>query len=124
VWPVWLLPMNNLKFANKKSALFSIFSGIIEKKKFKVCDICNIGIYGKPNMKKYNYANDNKYLEKILFENNGRKVLYSHSFYDKKIFYENIYNGEIYRALRNKYDKSNRLIEIYNKVVVSQNNKL
>ena len=66
---------------------------------------------------------DNKKLEELLFQNNGRKVYYSHSFYDRDFFYETLYDGKKYFALREKFAASNAFPELYDKIII-KNGKL
>lgn len=113
LWPIWLLPMKNHQKANK--ALFGVPRSLSSH-------LCNVGAYGIPR-KKYNFIPDNQMLEKLLHKCNGRKVFYSHAFYERNFFYEELYPGKEYFKLRRKYVSDESLPEIFDKVV-TKNGKL
>ena len=56
-------------------------------------------------------------IQDLLWTHGGRKVHYSHSFYDKEFFYSNLYDGERYAALRGKYCPDAALPDVYDKIV-------
>lgn len=112
VWPIWLLPMRNFAAENRnveKHAVFGVQFG-------EPNDLCNIGIYGIPK-NRYNFEQANRLLEAVLFQHGGRKVYYSHSFYERNFFYHTLYDGRRYMELRKKYHAA-QLPEIYDKVIV------
>jgi FAD/FMN-containing dehydrogenase len=112
VWPVWLLPMKNFaanETREEKTPVFGVRFG-------ETNDLCNVGVYGIPS-NSYDFVEANKRLEAALCQHGGRKVYYSHSFYEKDFFYENLYNGKRYRELRERW-KSLSFPEIWDKVVV------
>lgn len=106
VYPLWILPMRNLN----DGALFSIPKGLPGH-------LVNIGIYGIPSKKRYNFREDNIELERILHAHNGRKVFYSHSFYERDFFYNRLYDGKRYFRARKVYHAENIFPEIFDKVV-------
>ena len=106
IFPLWFLPMINYH----KIQLNSIF---IPKNKF---NFVNVGIYGIP-ITKYEFISINKLLETILTKYNGRKVYYSHSFYSRNEFYNQLYNGKKYFQLRKKYFAENVFPEIFDKII-------
>jgi hypothetical protein len=114
VWPIWLLPMRNFGSQNQqqqeKSSIFGIPQGETE-------DLCNIGVYGIPR-NQYNHEQANRLLEAVLYQHGGRKVYYSHSFYEKDFFYSSLYDGKRYFGLRQNYKAEGRLPEIWDKIVV------
>jgi FAD/FMN-containing dehydrogenase len=59
----------------------------------------------------------NRKIEKKAFELNGKKGLYSSSYYDEETFWR-IYDREAYRRLKTKYDPTNRLRDLYEKTVL------
>ena len=113
LWPMWLLPMRNVE-SRRNGSLFAQPSTLQGH-------LCNVGAYGIPK-KKYEFIPKNMEMESLLKAHGGRKVFYSHAFYTKEEFYDNIYSGQDYHAVRNKYGSS-VLPEIYDKVVV-KNGKL
>ena len=64
LWPIWFLPMRNIKQSN------SVFAGADIEGHF-----CNIGAYGIPR-NRYDFVGDNKRLEEFLWTHQGRKVYY------------------------------------------------
>ncbi|MEU3271533.1 FAD-binding oxidoreductase [Saccharomonospora sp. NPDC006951] len=61
-------------------------------------------------------GSNNRLIEKTVTELGGRKSLYSESFYDPGTFWQ-LYNGETYRALKDRYDPKRRLLDLYDKCV-------
>ena len=139
IWPVWLLPMRGCddildakkKKKGAKSNHRSIFSlrdpDPLRKDPLTSPHYCNAGAYGIPKVRgwrrSYSFVPCNKRLEALLHKCGGRKVLYSHAFYDRKFFYEELYDGKEYFRLRKKYCADNALPEIYDKVI-TKNGKL
>ncbi|MFE6924064.1 FAD-binding oxidoreductase [Nocardia sp. NPDC057663] len=58
----------------------------------------------------------NRAIEKIVSEFDGHKSLYSDSYYAEDEFAE-LYGGETYSALKNRYDPDQRLLNLYSKAV-------
>jgi FAD/FMN-containing dehydrogenase len=56
----------------------------------------------------------NRAIERKVSELNGRKSLYSTSFYDREEFYA-IYGGETYAVLKKSYDPDGRFPDLYDK---------
>lgn len=112
VWPIWLLPMRNFA-ANQQEEKTAVFGA----RKDDVGDLCNVGVYGIPR-NRYSFEQANKLLEAVLFQHGGRKVYYSHSFYDREFFYNTLYNGQRYFGLRKKYGAEGALPEMWDKIVV------
>lgn len=108
LWPVWLLPMRNIK---QDQSIFAAPPTLKDNE-----HLCNLGAYGIPKGK-YDFIPINKKLEKVLQEHNGRKVFYSHAFYDDKTFFEEIYDGTNYFNLKNKYDSATLFPDITDKII-------
>ena len=106
LYPLWFLPMHN--YRQKQ--------GIFTAPKTNE-NLINIGMYGIPRAKGYKFIKNNMDLEVLLYHCNGRKVFYSHSFYDKKFFYNELYDGEKYFNLRQKYKVNNAFHEIFDKII-------
>jgi FAD/FMN-containing dehydrogenase len=61
----------------------------------------------------------NRLIERKVEELGGRKSLYSTSFYPEDEFWR-LYNGEAYRALKRTYDPDRRLLDLYEKCVLTE----
>jgi FAD/FMN-containing dehydrogenase len=61
-------------------------------------------------------AHHNRWVEGEVDRLGGRKSLYSTSFYEADRFWD-LYNGEAYRDLKQRYDPSGRLLDLYAKCV-------
>ena len=107
VWPIWFLPMRNIKYNNRQAP----FAGATIQGHFT-----NIGTYGIPK-KKFNFIEHNKLLETILSDHHGRKVYYSHAFYDRDDFYKKLHDGDKYFNLRNKYGADRAFTDVYDKII-------
>ena len=104
VWPIWLLPVAHVSGCD--GSLFSGPSG--------PGHTCDVGVYGIPK-KPYRYVESNKNLEALLEIFQGRKMYYSHSFYDRDHFYSTLHNGCEYFKLRDKYGAKGIFPDIYEK---------
>jgi FAD/FMN-containing dehydrogenase len=58
----------------------------------------------------------NRFVEGLVDDLDGRKSLYSTSFYERDRFWE-LYNGEVYHLLKKRYDPQARLLDLYAKTV-------
>ncbi len=61
-------------------------------------------------------AHHNRWVEEEVERLGGRKSLYSTVFYDEDRFWE-LYNGPVYRQLKQRYDPDGRLLDLYAKCV-------
>eukprot|EP01038_Epipyxis_sp_PR26KG_P006994 gene6994-9558_t len=118
VYPIWLLPMKSV-YSNTKDKTIKKYSVFTENISINSRDICNVGVYGIPNNQKYDYIPYNKLFESILHKHRGNKVYYSHSFYERDFFYNNICNGKEYWSLRKKYCSDDGFPDVFTKVVTS-----
>lgn len=136
LYPVWLLPMRNVpsegaifaapgpfEIAASTDALFDgsndqVSEGAMKefRKRERSMHMMNVGAYGIPKGK-YVFEEANRRLEDLLVSHGGRKVFYSHAFFDDKTFYDSLYDGERYFKLREKYSADGALPEIFEKVV-------
>ena len=64
-------------------------------------------------------AHHNRWVEAEVDRLGGRKSLYSTSFYDEDRFWS-LYNGPVYRRLKQRYDPEGRLLDLYDKCVGSR----
>ena len=76
----------------------------------------NIGTYGIP-IKRFDFIEHNKFLEGTLSDHHGRKVYYSHAFYDREFFYKKLHNGGKYFDLRGKYGADKAFTDVYDKII-------
>ena len=58
----------------------------------------------------------NRLIERKVGELDGHKSLYSDAFYSREEFDE-LYGGEAYRAVKERYDPDSRLLDLYAKAV-------
>jgi FAD/FMN-containing dehydrogenase len=58
----------------------------------------------------------NRMIEATVSDLGGRKSLYSESFYDEDVFWR-LYNGDAYRAVKQRYDANTRFLDLYDKCV-------
>lgn len=136
LFPVWLLPMRNVpcdggifaapgpfEIAASTDAWYDITNkemtenALAEfRKRERSMHMMNVGAYGIPRGK-YVFEEANRRLEDVLVSHGGRKVFYSHAFFDDKTFYDTLYDGERYFRLREKYSAEGALPEIFEKVV-------
>jgi FAD/FMN-containing dehydrogenase len=61
----------------------------------------------------------NRWVEQTVERLGGRKSLYSTVFYQEDRFWE-LYNGPVYRELKQRYDPDGRLLDLYTKCVRSR----
>lgn len=142
LYPLWLLPMRNV---DNENSIFTIPSSpptVIPKSEIisntmsnNADDIIvyyndkenihfiNCGVYGIPSKSSYDFIKDNIKLESILTKYHGRKVFYSHAFYSRAQFYNELYDGKKYFLLRDKYHATDVFPEVYDKVI-TKNGKL
>ncbi len=106
IFPLWLCPVK----ANSAHELFAPHS-------LNGSDSINIGVYGIPS-NTHPIAACTKDLEQKLYELQGRKWLYTHSYYTPEEFW-NIYPKSAYLALREKYNAEGMWISIEDKVLTN-----
>jgi FAD/FMN-containing dehydrogenase len=64
-------------------------------------------------------AHHNRWVEDEVERLGGRKSLYSSAFYDEDRFWR-LYNGSVYRKLKEAYDPADRLLDLYAKCVAGR----
>jgi FAD/FMN-containing dehydrogenase len=72
-----------------------------------------------PNPRKHPAGHFNRLVEEKVRELGGIKSLYSDAYYDEDTFWQ-LYNGEKYAELKQKYDPKGRLKNLYQKCVQNQ----
>mmetsp|Transcript_8009 Transcript_8009/g.15750 ORF Transcript_8009/g.15750 Transcript_8009/m.15750 type:complete len:239 (+) Transcript_8009:3-719(+) len=110
LYPLWFCPLKNL---GSPGPIFGV--------PLDNGDYCNVGAYGIPRAKKFEFEKDNVHMENVLLEMKGRKVHYSHAYYDENNFYQNIYDGPAYKQLRSKYKAEGAFPTVYDKIVTKDN---
>ncbi|KAJ5080342.1 24-dehydrocholesterol reductase [Anaeramoeba ignava] len=135
VFPIWFCPLNpnTSNIQDKKRLIFSLHEEMIlksdEKKESEKNEKNNnqnpffidIGIYGWPDPKgftgnyKYYFDDINREFEKITFELDGKKGLYSANYYSKELFWK-IYDEKRYNQLRKEFQASKIFPDIYEKL--------
>lgn len=58
----------------------------------------------------------NRRIERTVTELDGHKSLYSDAYYDRREF-DALYGGDVYRAVKQRYDPDSRLLDLYTKAV-------
>lgn len=58
----------------------------------------------------------NRRIERTVTELDGHKSLYSDAYYDRREF-DALYGGDVYRAMKQRYDPDSRLLDLYAKAV-------
>lgn len=101
ILPVWLCPIKGVKSEQFLSPHYG--------KDFFI----NIGLYGIP--KGGSTKELSSLCENEIISRGGRKMLYSYTYYDKEKFSE-IYEGQKYKVLREKYGSASRFPSLYEKV--------
>ena len=61
----------------------------------------------------------NRAIERTVAQLGGAKSLYSSSYYDPETFHE-LYGGQAYRDLKDRYDPERKLLDLYDKTVRAQ----
>jgi len=105
--PVWLCPFRQ----RRPDASWPLFP--LDPSKMYV----NVGFWGTARLPAG--AHDgfhNRAIEQKVASLGGAKSLYSTSFYDPETFWE-LYGGDSYRDLKERYDPDGRLLDLYDKAV-------
>ncbi|HEX6394783.1 MAG TPA: FAD-binding oxidoreductase [Acidimicrobiales bacterium] len=80
----------------------------------------NVGFWSSvPLSAGMDQSHHNRWVEEEVDRLGGRKSLYSTAFYDESRFWE-LYNGPVYDKLKDQYDPSGRLLDLYDKCVRSR----
>jgi len=106
VWPLWFCPLKNF---GSPGPVFGVPTNL--------GDYCNVGAYGIPRHKVFDFEEDNKYMEMQMLQLDGRKVHYSHAYYPADLFYTSIYDGDKYALLRDKYAAEGAFPHVYEKII-------
>jgi len=110
IYPLWVLPVKNMKLLSKDDRLSPDFLG---------AEFCfNLGIYGGYKKDDATFIDTNRLLERKVYELGGRKVLYAHAYYAPDEFWR-IYDAKWYNHLREKYHANKTFPDIYEKTKVS-----
>jgi hypothetical protein len=105
IYPLWLCPVKVTKEEELLSPHF-----------VKNCDfVVDVGIYGLANSN-ITPIEATKFLEDKLKENGGRKMFYTHSYYNQEDL-KNIYDLEKFSFIRKKYHAESVFIDFPRKVL-------
>lgn len=110
IFPLWLCPIKGTRQPQ-------IFAPHLLPKTTEEEMFINFGVYGIPSLHA-SIKEITKKLENKTKECNGRKVLYSHSYYTQREFWD-IYDQEAYQSLREKTFANGMWPEITDKVLSS-----
>jgi FAD/FMN-containing dehydrogenase len=105
--PVWLCPLRQAP-GEQRWPLYPLTPGQLYVN-FGFWSACPL----EPGMDK---AHHNRWVESEVGRLGGRKSLYSTAFYDEATFWST-YNGPAYNKLKQRYDPSRRLLDLYAKCV-------
>jgi FAD/FMN-containing dehydrogenase len=110
--PVWLCPLRLREPAGAGSArtwpLYPLRPGQT---------YVNIGFWGTVPIAEGAADGDvNRMIERAVSEAGGHKSLYSDAYYDREVF-DQLYGGETWRAVKDRYDPDHRLTGLYEKAV-------
>ncbi|MEW6132856.1 MAG: FAD-binding oxidoreductase [Pseudomonadota bacterium] len=109
ILPIWVCPVRPYR----KEAHFTLFPMRDEL-------YLNFGFWDVVRRRHaFEPGRHNRLVEDKVNELGGIKSLYSDSFFDEETFWH-IYDGEAYRALKNKYDARGRAKNLYQKCVLRQ----
>ena len=111
VYPVWLCP---LKSTNTQQILSPSY---IDSEL-----LIDIGLWGQTEKTLSNAIEINKDFENFVKENNGRKMLYAHSYYSENEFWS-IYDEKWYKNIRVKYFAEKTFPDVWKRTRVSENLK-
>lgn len=106
--PIWICPVRQLD----KNLKFDLYK--LDPEKIYV----NFGFWDTVLTTEVN-GYYNKLIETKVSELNGKKSLYSESFYTEKQFWT-LYDKKIYHLLKMKYDQTHRFKDLYQKTVVQR----
>lgn len=111
-YPVWLCPIKT----NGKS-IDPVQNQMTMKTNRPTPEhMVNFGVWGLGSKNRREFADWNRAFEQKVYKLGGEKCLYAHTYYTKEEFDE-IYDGETYDALREKYHATH-LPSVYEKVKV------
>ena len=105
--PFWICPLRPLDAA-RSWTLYAMKPGAL---------YLNFGFWGSVAASDKGAGHYNRRIEGTVQELGGRKSLYSQSFYPEDEFWR-IYNGEVYRRLKAKFDPQGVLSNLYQKTVL------
>jgi FAD/FMN-containing dehydrogenase len=105
--PCWICPLRPLDAA-RNWTLYAMEPGTL---------YLNFGFWGSVTSSDKAAGYFNRRIENIVKELDGRKSLYSTSFFTEDEF-RRIYNGEAYRKLKSKYDPQGAFENLYQKAVL------
>ena len=108
--PVWMCPIGGHDLT-RRYPLYPLHGGGL---------FINFGFWDiVPNPDKYESGYFNRKVEAKVSELGGVKSLYSDAYYDENTFWQ-LYDGEQYFKLKQKYDPQGRLKNLYQKCVLKQ----
>ncbi|SCG67578.1 FAD-binding oxidoreductase [Micromonospora coxensis] len=110
--PVWLCPLRLREPAGSGSArvwpLYPLRPGET---------YVNVGFWGTVPIAEGAADGDvNRSVERAVSEAGGHKSLYSDAYYDRETF-DRLYGGDVWRAVKDRYDPDHRLTGLYEKAV-------
>lgn len=112
IWPLWLCPLREMS-----SPTFHPFTTLPGRPGDDAPKpMLNIGLWDRGARSADAFVAQNRALEGTLARLGGRKVLYSHTYYTEKVFWD-LYDREWYEDMRKRYDATT-LPTVFDKVKV------
>jgi FAD/FMN-containing dehydrogenase len=109
--PIWLCPLRSRPGPDNSARIWPLYKLDPEQ------TYVNVGFWSAVPTHHGSVAGEtNRKIEDQVTAANGRKSLYSDSFYTPEVF-ANLYGGQQYQELKNRYDPSGRLLGLYSKTV-------
>lgn len=108
IWPLWLCPLRAIEPPTFHPWTVGPERGGLPQ------PMLNIGLWGAASKNIDAFVRQNQDLEKQLSELGGRKVLYSHTYYEESEFWQ-LYDQKWYQMLRERYS-ANSLPTVYDKI--------
>ena len=109
-YPIWLCPLRQ----HDSSLMPSKASSKPDNKNANM--LLNFGVWGPGSTDRKTFIKQNRDFERKVQELNGKKWLYAHAYYTEEEFW-NIYDRQVYDALREKYH-AGYLPSLYDKVKI------
>ncbi|KAI9705307.1 MAG: hypothetical protein M1820_005137 [Bogoriella megaspora] len=108
IWPLWLCPLRAIDPPTFHPWTADPSKGDLPQ------PMLNVGLWGAASQSRAEFLRQNRDLETRLTELGGRKVLYSHVYYDEEEFWR-LYDRTWYQNLRQRYAATN-LPTVFEKV--------
>lgn len=113
IYPIWICPFH-LERSEEKGFLKATKSNAGDSDPLASFYV-DIGLYGVPGVKNFDAANCTRAIEEKCRQMNGFQMLYADTFMSKSEFHD-MFNHDLYRTVRERYNLNKMLPEVYDKV--------